>query len=188
MLRYLLTYLYRLQSEHRNIIEKHGVKMHLYADNTQLYDHLRVYKIERSVAALEACLQDIGQWSSQRRLKLNPSKTELIWFSLNRGHSIEKLQQQPLIRLNSQELSSSPSVRDLGVIIDSDLTPSWQERVSISCEEFDWRRKTWTKTLSKVVSPCTCSLTSGLLQLGTGQLARSDACTTYSYPALRCTA
>ena len=54
--------------------------MHLYADNTQLYDHLRVNKIERSVAALGACLQDIGRWSSQRRLKLNPSITKLIWF------------------------------------------------------------------------------------------------------------
>ena len=43
-----------------------------------------------------------------------------IW--LDRAHSIGKLQQQPLIRLNSQELSSSPSVRDLGVIIDSGLT------------------------------------------------------------------
>ena len=38
------------------------------------------------------------------------------------------------------------------------------------------------------ICPCTCSLTPGLLQLGTGQLARSDACTTYSCPALRCTA
>ena len=94
--------------------------MHLYADDTQLYDHSRVNNIERSVAALEACLQDIVQWSSQRRLKLNPSKTELIW--LDRAHSIGKLQQQPLIRLNSRESSSSPSVRDLGVIIDSGLT------------------------------------------------------------------
>ena len=102
------------------IIEKHGVKMRLYADDTQLYDDSRVNNIERSVAALEACLQDIVQWSSQRRLKLNPSKTKLIW--LDRAHSIEKLQQQPLIRLNSRELSSSPSVRDLGVIIDSGLT------------------------------------------------------------------
>ena len=63
-----------------SIIEKHGVKMHLYADDTQLYDHSRVNNIERSVAALKACLQDIVQWSSQRRLKLNPSKTELIWL------------------------------------------------------------------------------------------------------------
>ena len=134
------------------IIEKYDVnwKMHIYADNTQLYDHLWVNTIERS----EACLQDIVQW----RLKL--SKTELIWFWLDRGHSIEKFQQQPLIRdirLNSQQLSSSSSVRDLRVIIGSGLTltvwrhttPSWQERVSISCEEFDRQRKTWTKTISK---------------------------------------
>ena len=90
----LLTYLHRLQSGHTNIIEKYGVnwKMHFYADNIQLYNYLRVNTIERS----EAYLQDIVQW----RLKL--SKTELIWFWLDRGHSIEKFQQQPLIRLNSQ--------------------------------------------------------------------------------------
>ena len=52
--------------------------MHLYADDTmQMYDHSRLINIERSVATLEACLQDIVQWISQHRLKLNPSKTEL---------------------------------------------------------------------------------------------------------------
>ena len=38
------------------IIEKHGVKMHLYTDDTQLCDHSQVYNIERSGATLEACL------------------------------------------------------------------------------------------------------------------------------------
>ena len=33
----------------------------MYADDTQLYDHSRVNNIEWSVAALEACLQDIVQ-------------------------------------------------------------------------------------------------------------------------------
>ena len=146
----LLTYSHRLQSGHLNIIDKYGVnwKMHnffiYYADITQLYDHSRVNTIERS----EAYLQDIVQW----RLKL--SKTELIWFWLDRGHSIEKIQQQPLIRLNSQELSSSSSARDLGVIIGSGLTLTSHDSIlartcSISCEEFDRQRKTWTKTLSK---------------------------------------
>ena len=129
-----VTYLHRLQSGHKNIIEKHGVKMHLYADDTQLYDHLQVNNIERSVAALEACLQDIVHWSSQRRLKLNPSKTELIWFWLDWGHSIEKLSIGPRFG----EWSSTPAWLHPGKNV-----------FSISCEEFDRRRKTWTKTLSK---------------------------------------
>ena len=158
MLRYLLTYIvYKtdIETSSRNTVSR--CMMHLYADDTQLYDHLRVNKIERSVTALEACLQDIVQWSSQRRLKLDPSKTELIWFWLDRGHSIKKLQQQPLIRLNSQELSSSPSVRDLGVIIDSGLFPSCKN-VFLSVA----KNSTGEEKLCQNISPCTGSLTSGL--------------------------
>ena len=103
-----------------SLLEKHGGRMHLYADDTQLYDHSHVNNLERSIATLEACLKDIVQWSSQRRLKLNPTKTELIW--LDRAHAIQKLPQQTRLRMNSNEVSSSSSVRNLGLIIDSGLT------------------------------------------------------------------
>ena len=56
----------------------------------------------------------------QSTLKLNPTKTELIW--LNRAHAIEKLPQQPRLHMNSNEVLSSSSVLDLGLIIDSGLT------------------------------------------------------------------
>ena len=39
-----------------------------------------------------------------------------------------------------------------------------------------------------LVHACTCPLTPGLLQLGTGQLARSNACAAHSCPAFCCTA
>ena len=68
----------------------------------------------------EACLEDIVQWSSQRRLKLIPTKTELIW--LDHAHAIERLPQQPCHRMSSNDLTSSSSVRVLGVIIDSGFT------------------------------------------------------------------
>ena len=38
------------------------------------------------------------------------------------------------------------------------------------------------------ISPCTCPFTPGLLQLGTGQLARSNACAAHSCTAFCCTA
>ena len=95
-----------------SLIEKHGVRMHLYADDTQLYDHSNMNNLHQSIATLEACLEDIVQWSSQRRLKLNPTKTELIW--LDRAHAIGKLPQQPRLRMNSNEVSSSSSVPRFG--------------------------------------------------------------------------
>ena len=103
-----------------SILERHGVKMHLYADDTQLYHHSRTNNLEQAMVKFEACLEDIVQWSSQRRLKLNPTKTELIW--LDRAHAIERLPQQPRLRTSSNDLTSSSSVRVLGVIIDSRLT------------------------------------------------------------------
>ena len=103
-----------------SILERHGVKMHLYADDTQLYHHSRTNNLEQAMVKFEACLEDIVQWSSQHRLKLNPTKTELIW--LDRAHAIERLPQQPRLRMSSNDLTSSSSVRVLGVIIDSGLT------------------------------------------------------------------
>ena len=121
-----------------------------------------------------------------------PSKTELIW--LDRAHSIGKLQQQPLIRLNSRELSSSPSVWDLGVIIDSGLTLTTHVSILARTCFYQLRRiRQAKKNLDEDrpcqnISPCTSPLTPGLLQLGTGQLARSNAWAAHSCPAFCCTA
>ena len=122
-----------------SLLEKHGGRMHLYADDTQLYDHSHVNNLERSIATLEACLKDIVQWSSQRRLKLNPTKTELIW--LDRAHAIQKLPQQPRLRMNSNEVSSSSSVRNLGLIIDSGLTLATHVSIIARNCSYQLRRK-----------------------------------------------
>ena len=98
-----------------SILERHGAKMHLYADDTQRYHHPRTINLEQVMVKFEACLEDIVQWSSQRRLKLNPTKTdELIW--LDRAHAIKRLPQRPRLRMISNVLTSSSSVRALGVI------------------------------------------------------------------------
>ena len=110
--------LYTADSE--STLERHGVKMHLYADDTQLYHHSRTNNFKQAMVKFEACLEDIVQWSSQRRLKLNPTKTELIW--LDRAYAIERLPQQPRLRMSSNDLTSSSPVRVPGVIIDSGST------------------------------------------------------------------
>ena len=174
------------------IIEKHGVKMHLYADDTQLYDHSRVNNIERSSGSLGGLFAGHRlQWSSQRRLKLNPSKPNSFW--LDRAHSIGKLQQQPLIRLNSRELSSSPSVRDLGVIIDSGLTLTTHVSIlAITCI-YQLRRirqakknlvEDAVKTLVHALVLSRLDYCNSVLH----RLARSNACAAHSFPAFCCTA
>ena len=60
--------------------------------------------------------------SSSRRLELNPDKTELIWF----GSSVNlfKLKQLDIMSFIISFVVAEPvdSVRDLGVILDSELS------------------------------------------------------------------
>ena len=68
---------------------------------------------------LQDCFLDIKSWSSRNRLKLNESKTELLFISFQfRKHP----QTQPLIDLGGERVTSSDSVRDLGVTLDKHLT------------------------------------------------------------------
>jgi len=63
-----------------NIASRHGILVHLYADATQLYIKLSTQDINDVKTKIVACVKEIQSWCSAMRLKLNASKTELIWF------------------------------------------------------------------------------------------------------------
>ena len=58
----------------------HGLKFHLYANNTQLYFAFRPATAEQqsSLVRIEACASHIDSWLVQKQLKLNTGKTELL--------------------------------------------------------------------------------------------------------------
>ena len=98
----------------------HGILIHLYADDTQLYIHLATSDIHQAKDKLVSCIREIQNWCASMRLRLNPTKTELIWFHRNK---------HPAHALNNQCLQLDPNciitpvntVRDLGVLLDSSL-------------------------------------------------------------------
>jgi len=61
------------------IVEKHGVTLHAFADNTQSYLHCRRVDMESAAAQLGRCIADVRYWMSANRLGLNTDKTELLW-------------------------------------------------------------------------------------------------------------
>ena len=61
------------------------------------------------------------RWCAQRKLQLNPDKTELIWFG-GRAN-LELLQSMDItIRLGQVDIEPVDCVRDLGVLLDSSLS------------------------------------------------------------------
>ena len=53
---------------------------HFYADDTQLLMSSSPEGVSAVCRVLEHCVHDVQTWCSCRRLQLNPTKTELIWF------------------------------------------------------------------------------------------------------------
>ena len=106
-----------------DIIRKHGLFFHLYADDQQLYTSF-CFEDEAEMAAatrrIEMCVTDIHSWMAVNMLKLNTDKTELLYF-----HS----RFCPRLQLNSIQLGSdvifpSSRAKNIGVIFDSSMTMS----------------------------------------------------------------
>ena len=60
-----------------DIIRRHDMNFHFYADDCQVYFSL-VSVSSVTTTRIEACLQDIATWMSLNKLKLNGNKTELL--------------------------------------------------------------------------------------------------------------
>ena len=98
------------------VIRSHGFSYHCYADDTQLF--LSFPPEDTTVSArISACLADISTWMKERHLQLNLSKTELIVVSV-----CPSIQTQIGVMLESNLLVPTNSARNLGVMIDDQLT------------------------------------------------------------------
>ena len=102
-----------------NIIRKHSVNFHCYADDTQLYLSFRPDETNQ-LEKLKACLKDIKSWMTCNFLLLNSDKTEVILLGSKhlRGTWSDEIVSQDDFTLTT----GSTQIRNLGVIFDEDLS------------------------------------------------------------------
>ena len=107
-----------------NIAHMHGLEVHLYADDTQLYLFFSIGSdLCEPIHKVEACIKDISTWMQKNKLKLNDDKTEYMVISSDRvkaGLSI------PDLMAGAIKVSPSHAVRNLGAMFDDTLKMSNQ--------------------------------------------------------------
>ena len=103
------------------LVEGHGFRPHLYADDTQVYGSCRPSAIADFQLRLSTCIDAVASWMRANRLQLNTSKTDLLWCSTAR-----RQHQLPTTALRVQLVQPSTSVRILGNYFDADLSMQTQ--------------------------------------------------------------
>jgi hypothetical protein len=111
------------------IIQKHGLKYHIYADDTQLYVFFNRGDIKDAVQRIEACVAEIRTWMAANLLKFNDSKTEAILIG---SHHQLKQQTAPVIHIGDVTVKPSTSVRNIGVQFDSSMC--MEEHIIKTCQ------------------------------------------------------
>jgi hypothetical protein len=105
----------------QDVIESHGIRYVVYADDTQLYLSFNPKDRESALYRMKTCIAEIRSWCAANKLVLNDKKTELIHFSSQFNKSSVAHTQ---LSIGDAVIQSSSRVRNLGVVLDSSLRMS----------------------------------------------------------------
>ena len=63
-----------------HVVALHQLRLHMYADNSQIYVTAPANDATTAVAHLSSIIADINDWMKASRLRLNPAKTQIMWL------------------------------------------------------------------------------------------------------------
>ena len=106
------------------IVRKHGCSYHVYADDMQIYVCFKPTSpasLLEAIGRMETCIVEIQQWMTTNKLRLNSAKTELM-VAVSPHHQRLVEEAKPVLRIGDSVIYPRASVRNLGVIFDSQMT------------------------------------------------------------------
>jgi hypothetical protein len=104
--------------------------MHQYTDDSQIYGYCRANCTSVLSTLVSHCTTRVANWMRSDRLQLNADKTDVMCCSSARRTS--SLPSYPINNIIGVDVSIVSMVRDLGVLIDSDLDVASHVRLVVS--------------------------------------------------------
>jgi len=101
------------------IIDRHGLHGHCYADDTQVYFCCPPDQMTSLAMTFSNCMSELQDWMIANRLKLNCEKTEVVWFG-SRGR-LRSIADIPEVTVGGSVIDGSTGARNLGVYFDEHL-------------------------------------------------------------------
>ena len=104
-----------------DIVSKHGLSVHMYADDTQIYTEFNMsqHAADRAMSKIEACAADISKWMRDNKLKLNEDKTEVLIITPSRQSTKVNI---PTVKIGNCDIEPTPCARNLGATFDMHMT------------------------------------------------------------------
>ena len=102
-----------------SIIVQHDLLFQVFADDITLFTGVSHPDPSPTLLKLSSCLFALNSWFSQSQLKLNPSKSEVMFVGISR--LLAKYNLPSVVTLDGTTLSISSKLKILGVTLDSNL-------------------------------------------------------------------
>ena len=106
------------------------IPYHMYADDTVLYLSCKLRQMGTAIGQMESCITSVQSWMAKHYLKMNNDKTEFLVISTKQ--MAQKMEGLLSLQIGSDMISPTPNAKNLGVMIDCNL--SMEAQISSVCK------------------------------------------------------